>query len=188
MEKASSRYGVSRYFLLTVLLSFFGWAFETTVVFVSTGRWYNQGFMTLPFCPIYGCTLLATYFLIGTPDERRGILKNTENRILRYALYFAIAFIVPSVSEILVGAFFDRTFHMSLWSYSSLPLNFRGYACVPVSLAWAGLIFAFMKFAFVPIKRLIGKIPDGFAGALALSVLFILLVDISLNFAWIIYR
>lgn len=186
-QKAEEKYGVSRYFLLTMLLSFLGWAFETTYVWILSGRLHNQGFMTLPFCPIYGCSLIVVYFLVGTPDHGGLLLKNVTKKANRYPLYVLFAFLIPSLAELLVGAFFDYTFHLTLWSYSTMPMNFRGYVCLPVSLAWLALIFLFMKFLFPPLRNAIGKIPAPIARTLAFCLLFIVAVDASLNFAMVMY-
>ena len=182
-EKSRGRYEViAKYFLLTMLLSFLGWAFETALMLFMTGRFHDQGFMKMPFCPIYGCSLMATYFLIGTPDERRGLLKGAEATIPRYAVYFAVAFLAPTVAELAVGFFFDTRYGIRLWSYDYLPYNFRGYISLPVSLGWAFLIFIFMKYFFPPLKKGVFKLPKGFASITA-SLLFIaVLLDMALSF------
>ena len=136
----------------------------------------------MPVCPIYGCSLFAVYLLAGTPDEGRGLLKHAQRRVVRYPLYFLLAFLVPSVAELFVGFFFDKAFGVWLWSYKSVPLNLGGYVCLPVSLAWAGLIFLFMKFLFPPIFRVLGKIPLLVARLLAIFLLLFALSDIFVNF------
>lgn len=179
--KDKGRYGLSRYLLLTVVLSFLGWCFETGYLWLRTGNVYDSGFMTLPFCPIYACALMGTYFLMGTPHEPKGILKGVAPAPLRYALYFALAFFIPSVLEYLVGLFFDTAFSMRLWDYTGAPYTLNGYVCLPVSLAWAGLIFAFMRLGFLPIKNLVGKIPKPLAVGLCVVFAVVFAVDIGAN-------
>lgn len=174
---------VAKYFLLVVVFSFFGWAFEAALHFFTTGEFYNPGFMTMPFCPIYGCSLIVVYFLIGTPDEGRGILKNVQNPFTRYATYLAFAFLIPTAAELLVGFFFDFFFDTWLWSYNGMPLNFRGYVALPVSLAWMTLTFLFMKYLFPPIKQFVFKIPKGMALTLAIALAVAIAVDMT--FAYI---
>ena len=173
---------VARYVLLTGVLSFIGWAYETVFVLVMTGSFYNQGFLTLPFCPIYGFSLLAVYLLIGTPTEGRGILKNEQNPFRRYALYLAFSFLIPTAAELLVGFFFDNFFHVRLWSYKGVPYNFRGYISLPVSLAWMGLIFLFMRFLFSPIKSAVFRIPNKTAILLSAILLTAVAVDFIFSF------
>ena len=166
---------IAKYFLLIMLFSFLGWAFETVLTFLQTGRFYDRGFMAMPFCPIYGASLIIVYFLLGTPNEGRGLLKNEENPVKRQLLYLPFAFLVPTVAEFVVGFFFDVFFDTSLWSYQGFPLNFRGYISLPISLGWMVLVFLFMKYLFPPLKRLVFKTPKGLAIDLA-SLLFIAVI------------
>ncbi len=187
VSKEEEKYGISRYFLLAVVLSVIGWAFETAYIYFAFRRVYNTGFMTLPLCPIYGCSLLAAYLFIGTPDGGGLFLRKVKTKSARYASYLFFAFLIPTVAELLVGVVFDKGFGVQLWSYSAMPMNFKGYICFPVSLVWTGLIFLFMKFAFLRIMRTVGKLPKLLANGWAFALLFILLVDFSLNLARIIY-
>ncbi len=181
------KYGIGRYFLLTVVLSVIGWVFETGYIYLAFQRVYNTGFMTLPLCPIYGCSLLATYLFIGTPDGGGLFLRKVKGKSARYPLYLFFAFLIPTVAELLVGVVFDKGFGVQLWSYSAVPMNFKGYICLPVSIVWSGLIFLFMKFVFLRIMRTVGKLPKMLANGWAFMLLFILLVDFSLNLARLIY-
>lgn len=173
---------IAKYFLLTMLLSFFGWAFETGFTYLSTGKFYDRGFLTMPFCPIYGCSLMLVYFLLGTPNEGRGILKNVRDPFARYSLYFVFAFLIPTAAELLVGFVFDVFFDTWLWSYSSLPFNFRGYISLPISIGWAVLVFLFMGCVFKPLKRLVFKIPKLFAVPLAFALAIAVAVDLVLSY------
>ena len=172
----------AKYFLLTVALSFIGWAFEASLLFFTNGKFYNPGFMTLPFCPIYGCSLILVYFLIGTPDEGRGVLKNVENPVTRYPTYLAFCFLIPTAAELLVGFFFDFFFDIWLWSYNGMPFNFRGYVALPVSLGWTFLIFIFMKYVFADIKGLVFKIPKKAAIVFAVVFAVAIAVDMTLSY------
>ena len=187
-KNKGEKFGVSRYFLLCALLSFIGWVWEVGVMFVQTGRFFNQGFLTLPFCPIYGTTLLATYFLLGTPQTPKGLLKGVRKKYAAQILYFSFSFLIPTISELLVGITFEKTLQISLWGYTDLPMCLFHYACVPVSFAWAILIFLFMRYAFMPIKRMIEKLPIGLTECVSFSLLFIFLVDFSLNFAILLFK
>ena len=180
-EKMGYRYGFSRYYLLTVVLSFLGWCFETGYLYWKTGEWQDCGFMTLPFCPIYGCTLLLVYLLLGAPHKPRGLLTNVAPTFLRYALYLALAFLIPSIMEYVVGLFFDKVFHLRLWDYTGVPYNVNGYVCLPVSLVWAVLIFLFMRFLFLPIKRVVGKVPVLLAWVLLVLTAGIFGADVIAN-------
>ena len=180
-EKVGGRYGLNRYVVLVILLSFLGWCFETLYVYMQFECWGDSGFMSLPFCPIYGCTLTAVYFLAGTPHQPRGIMQEAPSKTLRYVLYFVVAFLLPTVMEYIVGAFFYQHFHIRLWSYNTMPYNVNGYVCLPVSLAWAGLIFVFMRYAFLPLKNWVGKTSDKIAWGLVVILGIVFIVDTAYN-------
>lgn len=41
--------------------------------------------------------------------------------------------------ELLCGCLVNLTFHLGVWDYSHMPLNFLGQICLPFSLLWMGL-------------------------------------------------
>ena len=162
---------ILKYILLAGVLSFLGWVYETMLLLVETGRFSDRGALSLPLCPIYASSLLGLYFLAGTPDRGRGILKGVKGKRLRWGLYFALAFLLPTLAELLFGLLFDRAWGIRLWDYSHIPLNYKGYICLPVSIAWTVLIFLFMKCLFEPIKRRVFVLENHTAAALALLLL-----------------
>lgn len=180
-------YKISRFVLLIGVLSFLGWAFESVVVFYLCGRFYDCGFMSLPFCPIYGFSLFIAYMVIGTPDYGGIFLQRVKRKKWRYLLYFAVAFLIPSVMEFFVGWFFDGAFGLRLWSYVDTPLNIKGYVSLPVSLAWSALLFLFMKTSFLPIKNLVGKISLPIAQRLAYLLILVSMADFTLGIARLIF-
>ncbi len=173
----------AKYFLLTVALSFFGWAFENGYMLLRTGKFYDTGFLRMPICPIYGCSILCAYFLAGTPNRGRGVLRNVRAGWKRNALYAVFALLVPTVAEWIVGAFFDRLFGVRLWSYQGMPYAYRGYVCLPVSLLWAVLLFLFMKYAFTPLKRLFFRMDGCAAKCLSLALFFAVFADFIASYA-----
>ena len=170
--KANARFGVWRWILFFALLSFIGWAYETGYMYLCGQGLQDRGFLRLPLCPIYGTSILATYILLGLPDYETGrkgwLLQGVHGRWTRYLMYIGFCFFIPSVAEFLVGLLFDKSLGLRLWDYSGIPLNAFGYVCVPVSLAWALMLFAFMKWLFPPIKNFIGRLPTWLAIPLAL--------------------
>ena len=153
-RKRLSREALSQYFLLGVLLSFFGWCFEVLLAVNYTGNWVNPGAFRLPICPIYGISLCAIYFLVGTPDAPHGILRGYRGK-RRWAWYLIIAFLLPTAAELTAAVFFDRLFGVRLWDYRHLPFNLNGYVSAVVSFSWMLLIFLFMKYMFTPIKQFV---------------------------------
>ena len=178
-KNAGGRYGLHRYFLLWLAFSFLGWTLEVVVLYLEGSGFVNRGFLSFPICPIYGTCIVGTYLLIGTPDEPRGIFKLFQARALRYVLYLAAMFILPSLLEYVVGWAFDRGLGISLWDYSRLPYDINGYICLPVSFGWGIGLFLCMQVLFPPMKRLIGRLP----GLLCWLVVLPLVVMLGLEFA-----
>ncbi|MBQ7323319.1 MAG: putative ABC transporter permease [Clostridia bacterium] len=172
----------AKYFLLFMLISFFGWGFEVLLMRVLYGEWFDRGWMQLPFCPIYGSSVMAIYFLLGTPDEPRGILRGITGRTKCILAYLFFAFLIPTLAELIVGAFFDEVMHRELWTYVGLPFSFRGYISLPVSLGWMGLIFVFMKWLFPFLRKAILRIPNGVATLLASVLLLVSVADVYYSF------
>ena len=107
--------------ILFVLISFLGWCGETVYFVLRWDDFTDRGFLSLPLCTIYGCSILAIYLIIGTPT--RGRLKPLFIRakkltpVLRvpayaglYILYFIAAALIPTVAEFVTALFFDKVF------------------------------------------------------------------------------
>lgn len=179
MNRAEKYAGViSSYFLLCVLISFIGWVWETVYMYIITGYFNDRGFLTLPLCPIYASVLLGAYFLLGTVTEGRGILKNVSSESARALIYLSFAFILPTVAEMLVGAFFDKAFGIRLWDYSYMDYNTNGYVALEISVLWGGAIFIFMNRIFLPLKRLVFSIPRRVSYALTIIISVLVMFDI----------
>jgi len=158
---------LSELFVLTALISFGGWVFEKIGGFIMYGSFSDRGFLTLPFCPIYGASILGIYLLVGTPRSPRGAGKrlflNNEGKrkkgkVYTYAVYFLIAALIPTAAELAVGGIFKLAGY-PLWDYSHRPLNLFGVICLYYSLLWGILITVFMTFLWDRLYRAIQKLP-----------------------------
>lgn len=105
------------------LFSFVGWCSEVAFAACKTGHFVNRGFLMGPVCPIYGCGVVAVYYLIAP---------------IRPHLFqaYVVAVMVPTVIEYFVGWFSYRVLHTRLWDYSRMPLNIGGHVCLLFSLIW----------------------------------------------------
>ena len=57
--------------LLFFFISFAGWCGETLLFLIRFGQLRDRGFLTLPFCTIYGSSVLGVGLLLGTPEGGR---------------------------------------------------------------------------------------------------------------------
>ena len=150
----------------------------------------------MPFCPIYGASILAVYFAVGTPQG--GVLQPLfakakglplPARAAAYAglylLYFVAAALIPTAAEFLTGLFFDKLFGIRLWDYTDRPFNILGYVCLPMSALWGLLITAAMALVWTPLEKLLARIPQRAAKAVAFTLAALLLIDFCGNFIYL---
>ena len=150
----------------------------------------------MPFCPIYGASVLAVYFAVGTPQG--GVLQPLfakakglplPARAAAYAglylLYFFAAALIPTAAEFLTGLFFDKLFGIRLWDYTDRPFNILGYVCLPMSALWGLLITAAMALLWTPLEKLLARIPQRAAKAVAFTLAALLLIDFCGNFIYL---
>jgi len=156
---------------------------ETAFFYLCYGKLYDRGFLTLPFCTIYGFSLILLYFLIGTPRENSPMLRSVQSPFLQGALYFLMSMLIPTTLELLTGIIFDRFFDLRLWTYVSYQFHFRGYICLEYSLLWGILVPFCMEYLFIPLKKQISLLSDRTTTLLSNSTSILLMVDWSINFA-----
>ena len=150
----------------------------------------------MPFCPIYGASILAVYFAVGTPQG--GVLQPLfakakglplPARAAAYAglylLYFLAAALIPTAAEFLTGLFFDKLFGIRLWDYTDRAFNLLGYVCLPMSALWGLLITAAMALLWTPLEKLLARIPQRAAKAVAFTLAALLLIDFCGNFIYL---
>ena len=144
--------------LLFFLISFLGWCMEKTYFYFSYGVNADRGFLSLPFCTIYGAPLLLVRALLGTP--LKSDMPYPAN-IVRVILYALLASLIATAAELLVGVSFYRLLGVRLWSYRGYPHEYGGYICLQMSVAWGGLILLAMSFLWSPLERLFRRLPMG---------------------------
>ena len=171
---------LSKYVLLYAFISFIGWLWETLYMYFLTGEFHDRGFLTLPLCPIYGTVLISCYLLLGCMGEERGILRRVTSPAARALIYLCLSFILPTFAEIAVGAFFLNVFGVRLWDYSNMDYNTNGYVALEISLLWGISIFVFMNKVFLPLKRLVFKIPDTVSAVLSTAIVSSAAVDVMI--------
>lgn len=122
------KYTIFEMILLFYAYSFFGWCAESTVITIRKKQFKNRGFISGPFCFIYGFTgILLTFFL-------------QELRLYPVFLYLG-CMIIATVIEWYTGKNLEKLNHKKWWDYSGLRFNLDGYICLRYSLLWGLLGF-----------------------------------------------
>lgn len=117
--------GIDLYHMINwfIIYSFFGWVWETFYVSIKQGEFINRGFISGPFCTIYGCGAIAVYT----------ILKPAEGNL--FILFFG-GIVVATLLEYFTAVLMESIFHTSWWDYSDNKFNFQGRICLGASLGW----------------------------------------------------
>ena len=165
-----------------MLLSFLGWAAETVFFWFCYGEFCDRGFMTLPFCTIYGASFLLVYFLVGTLGRGGLLLRGEGYSLGRTAACFLLSMVIPTALELVTGLFFDRFLGMRLWSYQAYRYHYRGYICLEYAFLWGGLVPICMEWIFLPLRRWIFSLKPGRTIAAAIAITVMAAVDWGINF------
>lgn len=93
-----------------------GWMMEVTLKYFQYHRFINRGYLIGPYCPIYGCGVVAVTVLV------EGILHGSGS----YADVFLVGLVVCGALEYFVSWFMEATYHARWWDYSTKPMNLNG--------------------------------------------------------------
>lgn len=131
---------ISRYFVCFIILSCFGWMFETTYCTIRNAKWENRGFLYGPICPIYG---VGGVLLMAMMDVFSG--KNISYHYVWWQV-FLVALFGSIILEYLTSWVLEKLFHAYWWDYSNRPFNINGRVYIPYSIGFgcAGLLIAYI--------------------------------------------
>lgn len=136
------------YFLILYffIYAFLGWCVEVAFVTWQTHHFVNRGFLNGPICPVYGFGVCAVILFL-TPFR--------SNLLLLYIT----SMVLVSAIEGLTGFLLEKLFHTKWWDYSDMPLNLKGYICLPISLVWGVACVVVIRFVHPVIHGLLSHIP-----------------------------
>lgn len=131
---------LSMNFILVILFLFFtgsvgGWLIELLWrrFFSSNNperKWINPGFLTGPYLPLYGFSLVIL-FLLSYID-----VSFIENKILKSAFLFVLMALTITFIEYIAGLIFIKGMKIKLWDYSECWGNFQGIICPLYTFFW----------------------------------------------------
>lgn len=198
MEK-KSKIKLSYLIILFTIISFIGWCIETIYFLIYWNDLTVRGFLTLPLCTIYGCSIVAIYLIIGTP--RRGRLQPLFTKANRlpiflkilsnigiYLIYFIIAALIPTVAEFFTGLFFDKVFGVMLWDYSYRAYDLFGYICLEMTVLWGVLITFAMGIIWPLLEKLVLLIPHKTAKKVAAALVVLIALDFIFNCSYLLIK
>ena len=148
------------------IYSFLGWVYESILVSVREKRWANRGFLIGPICPIYGAGGLL-FAMLGTH--------------MNIPATFLVCMVSSAVLEYATGYTLERLFHASWWDYSDMPLNVRGYICLPASLLFGVMGVAVSHFIHPFVSLPVAALPEWAVNVTALLLVGITSADITVT-------
>jgi uncharacterized membrane protein len=178
LEKLSmwlSRYQFAGYDLYHLVACFFlfsiiGWMVESIYISFCNRKLTNRGFMTGPFCPIYGVGATLGYI----------ILHPFANNIV--ALYIVGA-LLATLFEFLVAKLMIRLFGEVWWDYNDKFCNYKGVICLESTLAWGLYAVIIITFLFEKVISFVDRYPKAW-GLKTIALIFAMaIIDFGYHFA-----
>lgn len=130
----------------------------------------NRGFMTGPFCPIYGFGATAGYI----------ILHPLANNIV--ALY-VVGAALATIFEFLVAKLMMKLFGEVWWDYNDKFCNYKGVLCLESTLAWGLYAVIIITFLFDKVMGLVDQYPVAWGIKTIVLVTALAAVDFGYHFA-----
>ena len=165
---------MSRYIVIFIIFSFFGWVWESIYCTIRQKKWANRGFLYGPVCPIYGFGCILG--LVAYDMSVAGVLP-----VLEWWQIFLLGFAVSMILEYPTSFVLEKLFHARWWDYSNVPLNINGRTSVPTSVAFGAAAIAAMKFAVPGISSFIAVIPEWVVTMTAFLFTAVISADIALT-------
>lgn len=153
--------------LLFTAYSFIGWFCESIYCSVPAGHPINRGFLTGPFCPVYGFGGLLVV----------GALMPLRDHIF---LLFVVSALLTSALEYGTGVALEKLFHAKYWDYSQNRFNFQGRVCLQNSLLFGVMSVIGVRWIQPALQELIGRIPSRVLPFLSGGILVYFLADATL--------
>lgn len=108
---------------------------EVTLKYIEFHRFINRGYLIGPYCPIYGCGVVAMTVLVEEVLRGRGSFGDV----------FLAGMVVCGALEYFVSWSMEKLFHARWWDYSKKPMNLHGRI-------WIGNIILFGLGSVIVIK------------------------------------
>ena len=122
-----------------VIFSFFGWVASSFRSLLLEKKFSNNGFLTSPFCPMYGFSAVICYTA----------LKPFENSKL---ILFIGSTLILSALMVVVGVFVEKTLKFKPWDFSSSKFSIGNYITFPYAL-FLGLLGMLLVGLIIPVLR-----------------------------------
>ncbi len=154
-----------------LIISFFiysviGWLWETIICSIHEKKFVYRGFLSGPYCPIYGFGALS-FLLLASPFKGSWV-----------GLFIA-GTIIASVLEYITSYALEKSFNAKWWDYSDHKYNLNGRIALIPSLFWGFLSLVLIYFVNEPIHNLGDTIYQNFSIWPSLIIAIVMLADLT---------
>lgn len=155
-------YNIFCYFIIFAVV---GYVCEVIYAALVTGKFVNRGFLSGPWCPIYGFGIIIVVMAL------RPLYSNP-------LLLFLGSILLTSALEYFTGYILEKLLHQRWWDYSDEPFNIGGYVCLRYSLLWGVACVLMLRVALPVVDKLIGAVPKWLMLTICGAILAVILVDL----------
>lgn len=185
MKITEIEYSISSMLIMTAIISFLGFTLENLWLAARKGYMDNRN-MFAPFLLGYGLAVMGFYLLLGTPQKPRTYINDLNDRVennvgIRIAAYFTITFVCVSLGEIVLGKVIEKTCHVILWDYTSIPLHITRYTSIPTSIGFTVIITVFMDCFFERVMDVLVRLDPTVSNILGASLMTVMTADLLFN-------
>lgn len=153
------------YLMYFFIYAFIGWVVEVSFHAVTVGKFINRGFLSGPYCPIYGFGAISViYFLTDIAGKNKFVL-------------FLGSIAIATAIEFVAGFLLEKIFHERWWDYSDKKLNVGGYICIEFSVIWGLFCFLLYEAVHPLISDLVKLIPIAVLKNMDIGLAIIMAID-----------
>ena len=153
-----------------LIISFFiysviGWLWETIICSIHEKKFVYRGFLSGPYCPIYGFGALS-FLLLASPFKGS------------WAGLFIAGTIIASVLEYITSYVLEKSFNAKWWDYSNHKYNLHERIALVPSLFWGFLSLVLIYFVNSPIHNLGNTIYQNFSIWPSFIIVTVMMADL----------
>lgn len=156
-----------RLVILFFIFSVVGWMIEVVLKYIQYRRFINRGFMIGPYCPIYGCGVVAITVLVGGAVGGNGSIGDI----------FLLGFAICGALEYFASWYMEKLFHARWWDYSTKPMNLNGRIWIGNLLLFGIASVAVVRLIAPVYFRLIERLPFRWLYIFTACILFVMMSD-----------
>lgn len=132
-----------------VIYAFLGWCLEVVYQAVEHGKFINRGFLSGPYCPIYGFGVILVCAALEPIKENIVVL-------------YAGSVILTTFLELITGFLLEKVFAQKWWDYTQERFNLKGYICLKFSLLWGVACLVTVRLIHPLTVKFVNDIPQTF--------------------------